>query len=338
MSNTYLVTGATGNMGRSVVSTLLSLGHKVHAFTRNPSSKRAQELASSGATMFKGDFLTLSTLSAAAQGCSGVFIISIPGPDDSTNVRNILTTFHESALPDPVAVIVTSIWNNDASTKLMHSPNAGLPSKGPHPFVLGYWQLNDDVEKEVIQSAFQHWTILRPAWYMSNYKDFAVRPIHWPALATEKKLIAGVRPDTLFEMNDPHDIGVFAAHALVEKGQQRWEHKCIDLASEMLTLEEKAAIISRVSGIDVKAVFQEEDEAMKLAEDDFVGYLFYWQKMTAPKVDLDELRKYGFKLGSFEAYLTKHKEELIRALNDDGTPKAGLSTDELLAAAGLEGH
>lgn len=333
MSNTYLVTGATSSIGRSVVSTLLSLGHKVHAYTRNPASKIAHELASTGATLFKGDFSSPSALSAAAQGCSGVFVLSIAGPEDSANVRNVLTSFYASSLPDSVAVLVTSIWSNDASTKLFHSPNSGLPNKPPHPFVLGYWNLNNEVEKQVKESAFPHWTILRPAWLMSTYGDSAVRPIRWPALASEKKLVAGVRPDTLFEMNDPHDIGVFAAHALVEKGQTRWEHKCIDLASEVLTLEQKAATISRVSGIEVEAVFQSEEEAMKLAEDDFVGYLFFWQKMTAPKVDLDEMRRYGFELGGFEAYLTRDKEALIRALNDDKEAKTGLSTDELLAAA-----
>jgi hypothetical protein len=173
---------------------------------------------------------------------------------------------------------------------------------------------------------------------MSNYRDFNVRPLHWPALSIEKKLVAGVRPDTPFELNDPHDIGVFAAYALMENGQPRWEHKCLDLASELLTLEEKAAIISRVSGIEVKAVFRDEEEAANLAQDDPISYLHFWHKTLAPKVDMEEMRSFGFELGTFEAYLTKHKEALIRALNDDESSKAGRSADELLAAAGQHGQ
>jgi hypothetical protein len=118
----------------------------------------------------------------------------------------------------------------------------------------------------------------------------------------------------------------------MEKGQPRWEHKCLDLASELLTLQEKAAIISRVSGIEVKAVFRDEEESANLAQDDPIGYLHFWHKTLAPKVDMEEMRSSDFELGTFEAYLTKHKEALIRALNDDG------STDELLAAAGQHGQ
>lgn len=68
---------------------------------------------------------------------------------------------------------------------------------------------------------------------MSNYRDHAVRPINWPALSVENKLVAGVRADTLWELVDPQDIGVFPAHALVEKEDARWEPKCLSLASEL---------------------------------------------------------------------------------------------------------
>ncbi len=103
----------------------------------------------------------------------------------------------------------------------------------------------------------------------------------------------------------------------MEKGQPRWEHKCLDLASEMLTLEEQAAIISRVSAIEVKAVFRGEEESATLAQDDPTAYLHFWQKSLAPKVDMKETRSYGFELGTFEAYLTKHQEALIRGSYDN---------------------
>ncbi|KAF2162812.1 hypothetical protein M409DRAFT_57875 [Zasmidium cellare ATCC 36951] len=337
MPETYLVTGSTGNIGRSVVSTLLSLGHKVHAYTRNTSSKSAQELASTGATLFQGDFSTPSALSSAAQGCSGIFLLTIPGPDAPNFASTALEAFKSSALPDPVVVLITSIFNDEKTSKLVNSPNSGLPNKPPHPFVTGYWGMNDAVETVVKESGFPHWTILRPAYFMSNYKDFNIRYIHWPALSTEKKLVAGVTPETKFEMNDPHDIGVFAAHALVGKGQERWEHKGISLASELLTLEEQAAVISRVSGIEVTAEYMDEAEAAKLAEEEFTGYMWFWQKTLGAKVDMEDMRSYGLSVSSFEAYLTKHRDEMIRALHDTKEGKGGLSTDDLLAAAGQHG-
>ncbi|KAK4502384.1 hypothetical protein PRZ48_005809 [Zasmidium cellare] len=337
MPETYLVTGATGNIGRSVVTTLLSLGQKVHVFTRNTSSKIAQELSSDGATLFQGDFSNPSALSSAARGCSGIFLLTIPGPDAATFASTALEAFKSAALPDSVVVLTTSIFNDEKTSKLVNSPNAGLPNKPPHPFVTGYWSMNDAVETTVKESGIPHWTILRPAYFMSNYKDFNIRYIHFPALSTEKKLVAAVKPETKFEMNDPHDIGVFAAHALAEKGQPRWEHKGISLASEILTLEEKAAVLSRVSGINIQAEFADEAESTKSAENDFVGYMWFWQRTLSAKVDMDEMRSFGLPLGSFEKYLTKHREELIRALNDTKGGYGDMSTDELLAAAGQHG-
>lgn len=338
MSCTYLVTGATGNTGKTIVSILLSHGHKVHAIVRNPSSRAAQAIASSGATLFQGDFASPSSLSSAASGCNGLFLITIPGPDAVTFVQNALTAFLGCCAPDPTVVLMGSIFQDDATTALVQSPNSGLPDKPPHEFVKGYWSMTDAVERAVKESRFPHWTILRPAWYMSNYLDFAVRPIHWPALAPEKKLVAGVLPATPFEMIDPSDIGTFAAYALMEKGEPRWEHKCLALASELLTLEEKARIMSHVSRIEVKAVHLQEDEAARFAEEDFVGYLHFWQRMTAPKVNMDEMRAYGFKLGSFEEYLTRNKERLLQALNDDSVAQRGLSSKDILEGAGQHGH
>lgn len=338
MSNTYLVTGATGNMGRSVVSTLHSMGHKVHAYTRDSSSKPAQELAANGAVLFQGDFSSPNALSAASENCSGIFIITIPSPEAAAYVQTAVTAFRSRCLADPVVVIVTTIWQNDATTKLLHSANGGLPSKGPHPFALGYWTMNNDAETAVKESGIPHWTILRPTYFMYNYRDFAVRPLQWPALSSEKKLVAGVQPNTPWELVDPHDIGVFAAHALVEKGQSRWEHKCLDMASEILTLEEKAAIISRVSGVEVKAVYRDDREAADLAADDPIGYMHFVQTKVAPRVDMEEMKSYGFPLRTFEAHLTKHRDALIRALNDANEAQTRHTGEELLAAAGQHGQ
>lgn len=336
--STYLVTGASGNIGRSVSATLLSKGHKVHGYVRNPESKAAQDLASLGVVLFKGDFSNKAALSAASKGCSGVFILTIPGPEAASNAQNVVASFRSSCLPDPVVVLVTSIWQIDVSTKLLHSPNSGLPNKPPHPFVLGYWEMNNAVETVIKEGGIPHWTILQPGNFMSNYKDQAVKRIHWPTLSSEKTLVSGARPDTLLDLVDPHDIGVFAAHALVEKGQPRWEHKSLCIVSEFMTLEEKAATISRVTGVDVKAVFRDEKDAAKMAEDDFIGYLHFWQRRLDPVVDIEEMRSYGFQLGTFEAYLTKHREAMINALNDVEEARAGLTADELLSAAGQHGQ
>lgn len=63
----YLVTGATGFLGRHLVARLATEGHDVVALVRT----ETRDLA--GATQLRGDVLDRATVDAAATGCAGVF-------------------------------------------------------------------------------------------------------------------------------------------------------------------------------------------------------------------------------------------------------------------------
>ncbi len=65
-----LVTGATGFVGRSVVTQLLEAGHRVAALTRDPN--RATGLPASGATVLRGDILDRDSLVRAFEGADAV--------------------------------------------------------------------------------------------------------------------------------------------------------------------------------------------------------------------------------------------------------------------------
>ena len=80
MSSSKLLTifGATGNQGGSVISTVLSnpeLKQKYHlrAVTRDPSSNKAQDLASQGVEIVQGNLDDLESLIVAVRGAYGVF-------------------------------------------------------------------------------------------------------------------------------------------------------------------------------------------------------------------------------------------------------------------------
>ena len=64
-----LVTGATGFLGSHLVTTLLGQGHDVVALCRN---EAPAWLASSGATVRRGDVLHEPSVRDAAAGCDGV--------------------------------------------------------------------------------------------------------------------------------------------------------------------------------------------------------------------------------------------------------------------------
>ena len=65
-----LVTGATGFVGRSVVTQLLEAGHQVAALTRDRA--RAGMLPTSGVTVVRGDVLDASSLVPACQGADAI--------------------------------------------------------------------------------------------------------------------------------------------------------------------------------------------------------------------------------------------------------------------------
>ena len=65
----YLITGATGFLGRHLVAQLREAGHEVVALCRED----APELRAVGVVVARGDILNKESIKAAAQGCSGMF-------------------------------------------------------------------------------------------------------------------------------------------------------------------------------------------------------------------------------------------------------------------------
>ncbi|MEU1281059.1 NAD(P)H-binding protein [Streptomyces sp. NPDC005805] len=73
---TYLVTGATGTVGRHVVAALLEGGHPVRALTRDP---EAAEFPA-GIEVVRGDLTDPETLAGALDGVTGLHLITFAGP------------------------------------------------------------------------------------------------------------------------------------------------------------------------------------------------------------------------------------------------------------------
>ena len=69
----YLVTGATGFLGRHLVGQLIDGGHEVVALCRSASSSAEQWLSDAGATVRLGDVLDGGSIRDAASSCEGLF-------------------------------------------------------------------------------------------------------------------------------------------------------------------------------------------------------------------------------------------------------------------------
>ncbi|MFD4371907.1 SDR family oxidoreductase [Streptomyces sp. NPDC058486] len=73
----FLVTGATGTVGRQLVAALTAAGHEVRALTRD--AARAADLPP-GAEAYVGDLTDPETLAGAFEGVTGVHLITFGGP------------------------------------------------------------------------------------------------------------------------------------------------------------------------------------------------------------------------------------------------------------------
>jgi dihydroflavonol-4-reductase len=69
VSSKYLVTGATGFLGRHLVRALLDGGHSVVALVRKPTA----DLGELGVTQATGDVLDQASIEKVLEGCAGVF-------------------------------------------------------------------------------------------------------------------------------------------------------------------------------------------------------------------------------------------------------------------------
>jgi uncharacterized protein YbjT (DUF2867 family) len=70
----YLITGATGNVGKRVAEQLLSQCHKVRVFGRN--RERLQPLVDKGATAFVGDMWDKDSVNEAFRGVDAALLIA----------------------------------------------------------------------------------------------------------------------------------------------------------------------------------------------------------------------------------------------------------------------
>ena len=132
-----LVTGATGQVGRHLVSRLLEYGHAVRALTRKPASaglpKEVQLVA--------GDLTDITSLEAAFEGINAVHLITFGG-DDGEDLTD--------------------------GTKIVHLAElAGID----RATVLGGWSPTT-IEKALADSSIS-WTVLQPAEFMGNALELA---------------------------------------------------------------------------------------------------------------------------------------------------------------------
>ncbi|TVY89544.1 NmrA-like family domain-containing protein [Lachnellula willkommii] len=316
MTATYLITGATGYQGGSTARQLLSNGHQVHAFVRNPSSPAAQNLAALGAKLFQGDYSDLPSIAAATKGVTGVFLNTFPDfqhPDgEIPQAQNFVTAAREAGTV--TTFVVSTVFK---SKEYLEFTTAAAAGTSEFPFLARYYKSKAGVEDVVLASGIQNVTILRPSTlgyqYLSPYCS-----LYFPEYPEEHFMAVSYAKGYRRSHFDPEDVGKFAAAAFLQP--ERFGGKTIELVSEALTFDEIAGIITRVSGVEVEIRYRSQEETKALV---LSGKFPVLETQIIPrKLDFENgvinLEDYGIQLGTLEGFLKREKSKLLDTLGVKG--------------------
>jgi uncharacterized protein YbjT (DUF2867 family) len=221
-----LVIGATGRVGRAVVTQLLAARVPVRALTRRPATAGLP----AAVEVVAGDLTLPASLDAALQGVGAVFLLWTAPPGTAPAVIERL------ASPTRRVVFLSS------------------PHKTPHPF---FQQPNPmarfHAEVEcLIAAAGLESTIIRPGMFASNARFWwapAIQEgdvVRWPYGAAETAPI------------DERDVAAVAARALYEDGHAGGDY--VLTGPESLSQAEQVSVIGAALGRQIRFEEQSPEE------------------------------------------------------------------------------
>jgi uncharacterized protein YbjT (DUF2867 family) len=218
-----VVTGATGNVGRSLVAALADAGAAVTAVSRN-----APDVVPRGARHVRADLADPASLRPALAGADTLFLLvsgagaHLDGPAilaeaRAAGVRRIVLQSSQAAGTRPEAV--------------SHAPLRAL----------------EDLVKE-----HTAWTVLRPGGFASN--AFA-----WAESIRAGRVVHTPYADVALPAVDPADIAAVAAAALLD--ERHAGRTYVLTGPEPTTPRERVAAIAEAIGAPVRLVEQTPQEA-----------------------------------------------------------------------------
>ena len=277
-----LVVGATGNQGGAVVDHLLASDQDVavSGLTRDASSDAAQALSDRGVSMVEGDLGDPETLRGPVGDADAVFAVTnfwTQGYDAQVEQgKNISTVAAEEGVDH---LVFSGVGSHDEDTGIPHFDTA------------------EEIDQH-IRDLDLDWTVLKPVFFFENLEAFAEDIVEDGTLALP--LAEGVG----LQMVSNDDVGHAAAVALANPDD--FVGEAIDLAGDERTLEETAAVLSSVTGVDVEAVHVPIEDAYETFGEEFT-VMCEWFNEVGYSADVDALEaQFGFEFTDLETYLENH--------------------------------
>jgi uncharacterized protein YbjT (DUF2867 family) len=267
---TILVGGATGRQGNAVVDELLMRGYKVRGMTRKPEGKKALALAAKGIEVVQADYADPASLRAAMDGISKVFFYSDFSRNEVEEGGNVIA-----------AALATDVQHLVYSSGAAAEPGNGLEGAAKM-----------EIELAIIESGLTY-TVLRPVAFMENFRGQQTR-------FAREGIEDSRDPDRLLHFISIPDIAFLVAEAF--DYPEVWDDVAINIASDVMTVQEYVDTFSRVMGIEI--VYRQ------IPLDQFLinmpkplRPLFQWYDEAGYEADVASLRKRYPNLRTLDQYL-----------------------------------
>jgi uncharacterized protein YbjT (DUF2867 family) len=263
-SKLVLVTGATGKQGGACVEALLTRGHQVRALTRNSASPAANRLRERGVEITVCDFSDRDSLMRAARGADAVYAMSTPYEQGAEKETAQGITITDAARAARVGHFVYSS---------VASANRGTG--------IGHFDGKYTVEKH-LQASGVPYTIVAPVFFMENL----LQPWTLPSLR-QGKLTMALPASRPLQQITVADIGAFVA-AVVERSDIVFGRR-FDIAGDELTGDQAAAILSKVTGREIR--YEGFPPEVLRAQSEDMARMFGWFDSTGYAADIKNLRR-----------------------------------------------
>ncbi|MEV0386759.1 NAD(P)H-binding protein [Nonomuraea sp. NPDC050643] len=213
MNIVILVTGATGNIGRQVLSQLLDVGVRVRALTRDLASAHLPD----GVEAVRGDLSAPETLEVGMRDVEAVFMMwPLPSAELASAAMEVVKKYAQR-----VVFLSSGAIRDDLIEQI-----------GPIA------QLHADVEQAIKHSGVE-WTFLRPHGFATNTR-------RWLSQIRSGDVVRGAYGDAAMTLLHERDIAAVAVRALTRDGHGGRDY--VLTGPELLTQAEQARIIGDAIG------------------------------------------------------------------------------------------
>jgi uncharacterized protein YbjT (DUF2867 family) len=255
-----LVTGATGQQGSSLARLLLQKKHKVYALTRNTQSSAAQDLRNKGANIVKGDLDDSDSLERAVKDVESLFLMGTPFEDGTEGeIRRGKLTADIAKENKVEHLVYSSVASADKNT--------GIP----------HFESKYKVEQHIKNLGIPY-TIIGPTFFMENLLG--------PGLE-QGQLALPLSPSSILQQSALENIGEFSA--LVLERRKPFLGKRIDIASDEVTGEQAAKILSNELGQRIKYVHIPLEQVYQGNED--MARMYEWYEKVGTGIDISALHQ-----------------------------------------------